>query len=248
MQVPYRSIVASIAVLTASAGSHAAILASDPVAITGLSPSATASFSGIVAGPFSASDTKSVIFNLPKWNPALGTLNSATFSITFSTTETTATFNAPLFGIGLSAISLDRSLSLAIDGLASPVATASNNLIGNLLASTLGFAGSVPLLSAVDGTLNAVPAVGNLASGALTDPITLAALTGPGNLDLTLTGIDEYSFRTLGVGSSSWGGTSEYGGSAIVTFDFTPVPEPSSVAIFATGAILLLVLRRRKLC
>ena len=171
-------------------------------------------------------------------------MNSATFSITFSDRTSNATFTrSGLAEIG--GISLNRSLTLTVTGIGSPVATGSANLSGSPLAGLLGITLS-DLLSG-GGSLNDNPAVGNLNSAAISAPGSLAAMTGSGVIDLTLSGADTYGFSTLvSLSAVTWGGTTEYAGLGIVTYDYTVVPEPSTAAVLIVGIAALAFVRQKK--
>ncbi|MGC1479994.1 MAG: choice-of-anchor E domain-containing protein [Chthoniobacterales bacterium] len=188
----------------------------------------------------------SSVFSLPKFDPALGTLNSVTFTIALSDRTTDAAFSQSGVSLAIGAISLDRSLSLTVDGIGGSVASGTANLSGAPLAALLGIALSPAV--ATNGSIIDNPAVSGLATAAITDSPSLAAVTGPGTFDLTLSGSDTYSFSTLvSIGTASWGGTTDYSGLGSVSFDYTAVPEPSTgTAVLLAAAALIAVRHRRR--
>jgi hypothetical protein len=76
----------------------------------------------------------------------------------------------------------------------------------------------------------------------------LSAVTGTGNLSLSLSATDLYQFTTtVGTGATTWGGTTSYAGTVSVIYTYTAVPEPGTTALLvAAGLGVLLVYRQRR--
>ncbi|HEY8899722.1 MAG TPA: choice-of-anchor E domain-containing protein [Chthoniobacterales bacterium] len=207
-----------------------------------------------VLGTYSNSDTESVNFTLQQFDSSLGTLQSVQFVTDFAGSMTSATFDVsptvPLVSANLiTAVSLDRSLSLSVNNAAftNPVGMGTANASGTVLASVLGV--NLSGNTGTDGSLtgssrNAVQGYTTSSFGTISQ---LNAVSGLGTYSLTLSGTDLYSFTaTATAGTTTWGGTTGYSGTVSVIYTYAAVPEPGTTTLLVSAGLGLLVLLRRR--
>jgi hypothetical protein len=181
----------------------------------------------------------SVTTTLPMFNSALGTLTGVQVTLDFTVTPYAEAFNvsfAPQIFTpsDLISCSYDPSdiwtISYGSDSwtLAAPTVTTGTIYgSGQVVPSFTG-------LQLVGST--SAPADLTAASG-----LDFAAYTGAGNLVFGTTGPGLYSET----GPFSGGGGGDLTGTASVTYDYAPVPEPGTFALMVCGLTGLLVMRRR---
>jgi len=94
--------------------------------------------------------------------------------------------------------------------------------------------------------------LGNISTGTLTDPTDLANFTGTGLESFLLSGLAPvtYTGHVSNGYNASLGGTTDAGGYATVTYNYsdgnTPgVPEPGTIALFGLGLAGIGFVRRR---
>lgn len=170
---------------------------------------------------------------LEKFNTMLGTLNSVTYTVTFTTSETSGYVTNPLVGVASSA-TIARTITLSVDLPAygsSPVATSATNTYD---------AGGLLNLGSGNKAFNNIAGPGPFGSSAITSSPQLAAVSAssPGQTyGVHLTSSDLYTLSKLVslVGSSGLTGRTHYVGSVTATYNYTPIPEPSALWLLIGG-------------
>lgn len=171
----------------------------------------------------SASAVQITVNHVGPFNTSLGTLNSATVFLDPYPTTVTASLN------GLSPVPshvhLYQPPPVTVPGLST-----------FNFPSTQTSVGSAPSVSSHDHSVDPLPSVQQFSGPGLAwflnpgNP-TYAAFSVPSNLTTTNEG--HYHYVSLGIVP------------ARTTFDYTPVPEPGSVALVGLGGLALLRRRRR---
>ncbi len=150
-------------------------------------------------------------------------------------------------GGNLTVDSLTTDVTLTATGAVAPVHL---NLTGTytpgspIVITTPGLAGEVTTPSTV------IP-LGSMSSGTLTDSTDLLDFTGTGDVDFLLSGLAPV-FYTGSVSDgylAAVGGTTDAGGYATVTYNYTPpnyTPEPGTLSLFGTGLLGLAGMLRYK--
>jgi hypothetical protein len=175
-------------------------------------------------------DALSAAITLGKFDASLGTLNSISFAVTFSTSSTSGTVSFGDVSL-LPSASLDRTVKLNISNVAfsDPIATSVVSTINR--ATLISIAGGTGLITNIAGPANFNSALFN-SVGQKT------ALTGPGTFNVGLTSSDLYTLnKIVGLGAYTLSAQSSYVGNVTVTYDYTAVPEPSSYGLI--GALFL---------
>ena len=183
----------------------------------------------------------SALFQAPKFPTSLGTLQSVTLEFRLNYTGEIAMSNSTLEQQAV--VSASSSIPVLVDypgGEAEFTVNASFDTISPILAFKLGPSspgGPVGFTFAGASGMSALPAVGIPAND-------LPAYLGPGKVSFNL---------FYGNGSANGSNPSvEYFASATsfatvnVTYDFIPIPEPSSLALATIAACIAAVIRRRK--
>lgn len=188
--------------------------------------------------PSSAGISSTITFDIPEFNPSLGTLNSVDLTLT------------PTFGdFGSEALNLTSSPLLA-DPFT--VSDPSGSLESTALGLTASWSSSDSenspnyIANAGPFVVTAGPALlfsfntslGSVAVGP-------AGFTGVGNYDLVVTGSGtaNSSGDVSGLGAGWYGNV---GGNLEVDYNFTPVPEPTTLALACLGGLAALVVTRRR--
>ena len=189
----------------------------------------------------------SVTTDLPMFNSALGTLTGVQITLDFTATPFSQVVNFS------GATQIFTSLDSAFSGITSAdtwtISLGSDNW--NLTPPTVntgvisGTGQSVLTSTFSPFTLNPLTLVGGTSASAdltAASGLDFAAYTGAGNLVFGTTG----DVTSGGSGPFSFGGGVDLSGTASVTYDFVPVPEPTTLALASLGGLGVLLLRRRK--
>jgi hypothetical protein len=150
-------------------------------------------------------------------------------------------------GGSLTINSITSTTTLTATGAASPI---------NLTLTGTYTPGS-PIVDSTVGVDYTTPSttlsLGNVSSGTLTDATDLANFTGTGNINFLLSGLAPvtYTGHVSNGYNASLGGTTDAGGYATVTYNYsdgnTPgVPEPGTLSLFGTGLLGLAGMLRYK--
>lgn len=183
--------------------------------------------------------------SVARFNPTLGTLNSVKFDVNslFSATVTAST-----------SASTNQYLTWAIEDPTIQLnAPDSSTLINNTLGwITLVGTPTAPASGSARIRIPKLPLAPYSAtqslSGSGTQTITsgLSAYIGSGNVDLPFAAtVPNFTLATLG-GNNNTSMSTFASADLTVTYDYTPVPEPSSIITLLGGLGSLLAFRRRK--
>lgn len=203
---------------------------------------ATISFTGSFSGP---TDVTNQVINVDQFDPALGTLISATFSLTATMTTGVSFSGDASYYVGWDKSTYQLSLQgdTGYTGVAISDSLAPTRIIGTgtadgtwTLAEYLLVAG--PNYSQAGPTLTES---GNFIESPL------AAYIGTGDLNFFLTTVNYDTLATLGAGSPSSASVStSIFGQVAVTYEYTPVPVPAAVWLFGSAVGLMGWLKRRQ--
>lgn len=184
--------------------------------------------------------------SLPMFNSAMGTLTGVQVTLDFSVTPygdvlnvsgSPQTFDTNSYTSGSMSHAIgDMSVTLGTDSWTVTAPTvATGNLFGT--GQTVANFATLTLVGSTSAPADLTSATG----------LDFAAYTGPGDLNFGVNG--QVSF----VGGGPWysrggfgGAGADLTGTASVTYDFTPVPEPATLALTGLGSLALLLFRRRK--
>lgn len=173
----------------------------------------------------------SVAFDVPQFNPADGTLTGVTVSM-YSTFQWTFTYNG-LSASGQLTFTPSNSLSFLYDGF--DVLSQGNYHIATFTTVLPG-----------SGQSSTLP--GNLSlqgQSSFSDTSDLLNFTGTGDAPLSA----KYDFVptvTWTSGTVTWSADASATMAAVVTYDFTPVPEPGAVSILSFGALTCVLYQHRR--
>ena len=187
----------------------------------------------------------SVTTDLPMFNSALGTLTGVQVTLDFTVTPyaTVGNFTSPTPLTFTPSDSITFSYSPAdiwtvtygTDSWTLSAPTVTTGLIYGSGQAVSYYPSTLTLLQ-LDGSTSA-PADLTAASG-----LDLASYIGAGSL---VFGTSGPGYVSITDGPLFGGGGGDLAGTASVTYDYTPVPEPGTFALMACGLTGLLVLRRR---
>lgn len=203
--------------------------------------------------------------SLPRFDPSLGRLDSVTLGIVFdrSTVSLPITFTDPAGGVTTAAIdevNLRRGLVFGVNtGLLRPqVITSGTETTLDLTTLTANGLLTTPSTSSVQvdiGTTGAgsfildeeravSPVINQDPDNAAAE---LFSFTGTEDFGFVFRRLSEISVSADqdGLDLAIVDGRIEYSGTVSVTFGFTPIPEPASLALLGSGALLLLPRRRQ---
>ncbi len=189
---------------------------------------ATIEVENVAVSPSSAGLSGSFNFNIPQFDPSLGTLNSVSLSLT-----------ATVGDVGYSVLNISGiPLPVIFAGVSSPSGSLVNAALG--LDATWGSSQSLTSGSFVAGpgfTQGSLPFTFNTAASTAGVPV--AGFTGAGDYVLTVTG----SSTATSSGSPGfplfYGFYGNVGGNLEVDYNYSPVPETTTLL---AGALLLLPL------
>lgn len=173
-------------------------------------------------------------FSLNKFDTSLGTLTGVELQQVTSIVPEIQIYNITGGTLPFDSASTHAPISFAgPDGTSSLVAA--DYTIGANTVSSLETIFSPALPTIVTGSVNVQPA-------------NFASYEGTGTANFTTTFEANSSSITTGApgGTIFVGGSMIAGGSFAVTYTYTPVPEPSTIALLATGLISLLGYARRR--
>jgi hypothetical protein len=184
----------------------------------------------------------SVTTTLPEFNSALGTLTGVQVTLDF-----TATPYAQVYNFSGGSLTFTPS-----DWAYAGFSPATNSWTVSLGTDIWNLAVPTVVTGQINGTGQSVP---NLSSLTLVgDTSAPADLTGASGLDFAAyTGAGDLVFGTSGTGSYAgtglnffFGGGADLTGTASVTYDFVPVPEPTTTGCFLLGLGVLVCTQRLK--
>jgi len=188
--------------------------------------------------------------SLTQFDPALGTLDSMTISLAsgFTSTFTITNIGISTYGDGSTAA---KFVQIWLGTSAIDLLVNANNPNGssnpwlNYTGDTLDISG----LAAGDYMSGTRGGTALPVSSLYTDSTTLADFTGTGATLLDVYTITGFSMNLVNGSSYDSSSDSTATVTSVVTYDFAPVPEPSTLAMSILGGLggsSLLLLRRRK--
>lgn len=176
-------------------------------------------------------------FNIPLFNPADGTLDSVSVTMSGVVQDSLSftNFDGPTGGI---AMSEDASLTVQYND-------SQNIAEGDFVFQTTDY----PTLQkpGADGGVYLQNWTGTLSpvDFDVSDPTDLADFTGVGNAPLAV-GLSDSVGATISGGNYSYNNDTTGSGTVEVQYYYTPVPEPTTLALAGLGLGMLFVYRRKK--
>jgi hypothetical protein len=186
----------------------------------------------------------SVTTTLPEFNSALGTLTGVQVTLDFTVTPYAQVVNTSFV--------LNPNTFTSSDWAYAGFSPATNSWTVSLGSDIWNLAVPTVVTGQIDGTGQSVPSFNTLTFvGGTSAP---ADLTGASGLDFAAyTGAGDLVFGTGGTGNYAGSGTgfafsggADLAGTASVTYDFVPVPEPTTAGCFLLGLGVLVCTRRLK--
>jgi hypothetical protein len=182
----------------------------------------------------------SVTTDLPMFNSALGTLTGVQVTVDFTVTPYAEAFN---ISFAPQTFTASDSVSCSYDP--THIWTISHGTDSWTLAAPTVTTGNIYGTGQVVPSFTGVQLVGSTSAPAdltAASGLDLAAYIGAGNLVFVTTGTGQYSETGP---FFAGGGGANLAGTASVTYEYAPVPEPGTLALMACGLTGLLVMRRR---
>jgi uncharacterized protein (TIGR03382 family) len=174
---------------------------------------------------------------IPQFNPALGTLNSISWTLNGSVAG-----SASYESLDASPTTVTLNLSATLTLFAPDSSTLQVTIPSVSVSEGAGaFDGSVDFDGASGSAFNSLSGASS-GSGSSTSPALLAAFTGGGTVSLAVTGVG--SSNGTGAGNLLLLFQSLAGADAQVCYDYTPIPTPGALAL--VGAGLAVAGRRRR--
>lgn len=181
--------------------------------------------------PFTLTDWTSSL-DFQKFNPGLGTLTSVTLNLSGSIRTTIAVTNS----------SLSASSGTAKTEVQFFVQDGGNNLVApalDLFSPTFAYS-----LAAGDGTSSGLLTKNGNSSDTYTLGSILAAFTGAGNITLSASTFTQTLLANTG-GNTSAAQVTDAALTGEVIYNYTAVPEPTSMALLGLGAAAVIIRKRR---
>lgn len=189
--------------------------------------------SGTVAQTFT---TDSPAISLPKFDTSLGTLTSVTYSLAFSTAQTSGSATFGTLGL-ISQATVDRVVRLTVDLGAFGSPLQSTNTATLTTANLLDILG-LPVGGGT-ATYGPVTGVNGFTTSAFSSSPQLAAVSGGGTYNVHLSSADTLTLSKLaGFGTYSLSSQSQYIGTISAEYNYVAIPEPGTCALFGVGLLL----------
>jgi hypothetical protein len=183
---------------------------------------------------------------LEQFNPSLGTLDSIEITLSSGISSVmTAVNQAESSSYGNGQTTINITLDTSTIG--------SYDLFNVGAGAVLTYTGANWVYATVDNQLAAGANIssspetgsGNKDTGILSNSTLLTDFTGSGDVNLLMTTLTTINSSVTG-GSTSLTQESSAGLTATITYNYTPVPEPTTMALFGIGSLGLFLIRRRK--